>query len=581
MTQSIPLTQAPSHHLLQGIANATNRLCTVQDDDGAVQQALVALGGSAQVDRISVMENCAASVTGSPAMVQRWEWITPSYGMPGANVPAFSNRSYAQFWDRWLTPLRQGGLVVMAVQDCAGHERDLLLSQGLRSLLVVPIILRGGFWGAVRFDNYRSHRTWTGLEQSVLSTFGSTLGGAIVQRRDHARLRQQQSARLLQNRDAQNRDAQNHNPQNRDPQSHDDDCALPPACPLMGPGGASPDPSARLSDAEQIRCLRQEKAIAEQRSRILEQALQALKENQAHGLPGEEISETAQLAAGIARGLTPPLSLIHGNLDYASNYLSELLSLLALYDRHYPTPPAEVQQEREQMDLAFIQTDLPEILDSMREGSTRIVEIVRSLRTFSRARDGYHQVVDLHTYLNDALTILRIRMKGQHNIQVIRDYGSLPPVECYPGQLSQVFMNILSNAIDTLTEKANGRTLGAIPSDQPGKIHIVTQALEESVIIRITDTGMGISEEVQTRLFHPYFTTKKIGKGRGLGLAIAYQVITQRHKGTISCTSQVGQGTTFTLTLPIKLPAAPSGGEPLDQALDSVSETIPDDAPAA
>ncbi|MEM1426742.1 MAG: GAF domain-containing protein, partial [Cyanobacteria bacterium P01_H01_bin.130] len=193
MTQSIPLTQAPSHHLLQGIANATNRLCTVQDDDDAVQQALFALGERAKVDRISVMENCACAspVAGIPAMVQRCEWITPSYGMPGANVPAFLNRSYAQGWDRWLTLLRQGSLVVMAEQDCAGNERDLLLSQGLRALLLVPIILRNEFWGAVRFDNYRFHRAWTALEQSALSTFGSTLGGAIVQRRDHARLRQQ------------------------------------------------------------------------------------------------------------------------------------------------------------------------------------------------------------------------------------------------------------------------------------------------------------------------------------------------------------------------------------------------------
>ncbi|MEM6502111.1 MAG: ATP-binding protein, partial [Cyanobacteria bacterium P01_C01_bin.89] len=200
-----------------------------------------------------------------------------------------------------------------------------------------------------------------------------------------------------------------------------------------------------------------------------------------------------------------------------------------------------------EVDLDFLKEDFPEMLGSMRLGTQRIIDIVQSLRRFSRTDEARLQSVDLHEQLNDTLTILKSRLKNPHLIQVVKEYGDLPSVEGYAGQLSQVFMNVLSNAIDAIGERADGAT-----EPFQGTITIRTHSAGGKVMLDISDNGLGMTTETRERLFESFFTTKPLGKGTGLGMAIAHRVVTERHGGTISCASELGQGTTFTLTLPLE-----------------------------
>ncbi|MBD2464260.1 GAF domain-containing protein [Oscillatoria sp. FACHB-1407] len=291
---------------------------------------------------------------------------------------------------------------------------------------------------------------------------------------------------------------------------------------------------------------------------LLNETLETLKKTQLRLIQSEKMSSLGQLIAGIAHEINNPVNFIYGNLVHANQYIQELLELIELYQLHYPRPPQSIQDKTEFIDLEFIREDLPKLLSSIQVGAQRIREIVKSLRIFSRLDEAEVKGVDIHESIDSALMILQNRFKPRPHfpgIQVIKDYGKLPPVECYAGQLNQVFMNILSNAIDAL-EEFHLKNLYS-NSDSPAKITINTRLTQDSnngdqIAICIEDNGPGIPEAVQQRLFDPFFTTKPVGKGTGLGLAISYQIVTERHNGELQCHSVEGQGTQFLIQIPVR-----------------------------
>ncbi|MEH1769289.1 MAG: ATP-binding protein [Nostoc sp.] len=270
----------------------------------------------------------------------------------------------------------------------------------------------------------------------------------------------------------------------------------------------------------------------------------------------EKMSSLGQLVAGVAHEINNPVNFISANIGYANQYIQDLLRLLQLYQQSYPHPATEIQKETEAIDLNFLIADLPNLLTSMTVGAERITEIVLSLRNFSRLDEAEMKAVNIHDGIDNTLMILEHRLKPKSNhltIEVIKEYGDLPLVECYAGQLNQVFMNLLANAIDALQESVENIEWGvgekALPTLQ---ICIQTKLTSENqVVICIADNGTGIPENVQKHLFEPFFTTKPIGKGTGLGLSISYQIITQKHQGKLQCISAPGEGTEFVIVIPL------------------------------
>jgi signal transduction histidine kinase len=289
-----------------------------------------------------------------------------------------------------------------------------------------------------------------------------------------------------------------------------------------------------------------------------EQALQALQQTQAQLIQTEKMSSLGQLVAGVAHEINNPISFIYGNLPHATEYTHDLLKLIKLYIDKYPNPDAEIKKNHKEIDLDFLMEDLPEMLKSMQIGADRIREIVLSLRNFSRLDESEMKRVNIHDGIDSTLLILQNRLKetaGHPEIKIIKQYGTLPLVECYAGQLNQVFMNILSNAIDALDQYNQTRSPEDIIS-QPTTItiHTETSTLPPSIPcigIRIRDNGPGISQANQSKLFDPFFTTKPIGKGTGLGLSISYQIVVDKHQGDLKCISELGKGAEFRIKIPL------------------------------
>ncbi len=273
----------------------------------------------------------------------------------------------------------------------------------------------------------------------------------------------------------------------------------------------------------------------------LTQALTELKQAQSRLIQSEKMSSLGQLVAGVAHEINNPVSFIYGNIKPANRYATSLIELLRLYQAHLSEPPEEILETLEDLDFEFMAEDLLNLLSSMKIGAERIRQIVSSLRTFSRKDEAEQKSVDIHQGLDSTLLILGNRLKAEAHrpaIRIVKDYADLPPIDCYAGQLNQVFMNILGNAVDALAGTENP------------EIRISTALVDKQVEIVLSDNGEGISEDVRSRIFDPFFTTKPIGEGTGMGLSISYQIVTERHGGLISCESTPGEGTTFTIQIP-------------------------------
>lgn len=268
-------------------------------------------------------------------------------------------------------------------------------------------------------------------------------------------------------------------------------------------------------------------------------------------MQAEKISSLGQLVAGVAHEVKNPVGFIAGNLEHAGNYIQDLISLLNLYQRNLPNTPEEITNKIDAIDLDFLLEDLPKMIVSMNMGIERISDIMQSLRKFSRKDATYRKNADIHQGIDTTLMILCHRLKANEvhpKVEVIKEYGELPEIECFPGQLNQVFMNLLANAIDVFEDKAKNKEF-FIP-----QIRITTQLINDnSVKIIIADNGYGMSEKVRNNLFNAFFTTKPEGKGTGLGLSISYQIITETHGGTLECFSSEGEGTEFVIQIPVKV----------------------------
>ena len=315
--------------------------------------------------------------------------------------------------------------------------------------------------------------------------------------------------------------------------------------------------SIAIDQAELYKQSRVTAEIAQMQAQQLENALQELQRTQAQMIQSEKMSSLGQLVAGVAHEINNPVNFIYGNLNHANEYTQDVLNLLKLYQKHYPDPDAEIPAEAEAIDLEFIMEDLPKLLSSMKVGADRIQKIVWSLRTFSRMDEAAFKAVNLHEGLDSTLMILQNRLKARPErpaIEIVKEYGQLPLVECYAGQLNQVFMNILSNAIDAM-EEAIGEQGAALLSHSavlPPQICIRTEVQNGRAVIHITDTGPGMPEAVRQRIFDPFFTTKPVGKGTGMGMSISYQIVTEKHGGTLQCISAPGKGTKFVIEIPIR-----------------------------
>ncbi|MBD2505949.1 HAMP domain-containing protein [Nostoc muscorum FACHB-395] len=294
----------------------------------------------------------------------------------------------------------------------------------------------------------------------------------------------------------------------------------------------------------------------EERTTELKNTLEELQRTQSQVIQSEKMSSLGQLVAGVAHEINNPVNFIHGNLVYVQEYTQDLLAFVQLYQQHDPNPAAEIQTVAEDIELEFLQEDLPKMLSSMKVGTDRIRQIVLSLRNFSRIDEAEFKSVDIHEGIDSTLMILQHRLKAkpeQPEIEVIKDYGTIPLVECYAGQLNQVFMNILVNAIDALEENNTKHTYKEI-EENPSRIKIRTSVINSTWLeIAIADNGVGISKEFQQRIFDPFFTTKPIGKGTGMGMSISYQIITEKHGGKLECFSTPGKGTEFIIQIPLQL----------------------------
>ncbi|MEG4086211.1 ATP-binding protein [Microcoleus sp. POL10_C6] len=311
---------------------------------------------------------------------------------------------------------------------------------------------------------------------------------------------------------------------------------------------------------EQVeKALRLSEEKEHQKSVALEHFVKELQETQLQLVQSEKMSSLGQLVAGVAHEINNPVNFIYGNLSHANDYIKELINMLNLYQKYYPQPEAEIIHEIEDAELPFIIDDLPKLLSSMQLGIERIRNIVHSLRNFSRLDETEIKSVDIHEGINSTLLILQHRLKAKSDrpaINVIKDYGALPLVNCYAGQLNQVFMNLLANAIDALEERLS-REDGAVFHPQilirtevvPGNSHDNISSASH-ILVTISDNGVGMTETVRAKLFTPFFTTKPIGKGTGMGLSISRKILIEKHCGQLECISTPEQGTQFIIDLP-------------------------------
>ena len=314
-----------------------------------------------------------------------------------------------------------------------------------------------------------------------------------------------------------------------------------------------------ITDRKQaMQALQESEERFRQQAFELEQTLQKLNSATTQLIQKHKVSSLGQLVASVAHEINNPINFISGNISHATNYTEDLLRLLELYQQHYPEPVEEIEEEMESMGFEFLKTDLPKLLDSMTLGSERIREVVRSLRLFSRVDEAQMKPVDLHEGLDSALLILQNRLQakgGRRGICAIKEYGELPKVECYAGELNQVFMHLLTNALDALEERYELLKSGSQGDgdDSEPTIWLRTRVTDDNfVVISIVDNGLGMSEEVSRSIFDPLFSTKPPEKGTGLGLSISRDIVVDKHGGKLYCKSEPGRGTEFVIEIPIE-----------------------------
>jgi signal transduction histidine kinase len=290
------------------------------------------------------------------------------------------------------------------------------------------------------------------------------------------------------------------------------------------------------------------------RTQDLSQSLNQLQQAQLQLIQSEKMSTLGQLVAGIGHEINNPIGFINGNLKYVQEYANDLFRLLELYQAKLPSSDAELDDLIEEIDLPYLIGDMPQMLGSMKEGVSRLQEISLSLRTFARSDTATMVDYQVEDGLNSTLMLLGHRLKADDRrpaIEIIKNFQQTPKVNCYAGQLNQVFMNLFANAIDALDDFNEGKSYQELEA-APNRISIATELKGQDLVIRIQDNGTGIDAGIREKIFEPSFTTKAVGKGTGLGLPISRQIIEVKHHGKLDCFSELGQGTEFVITLPIE-----------------------------
>ncbi len=318
--------------------------------------------------------------------------------------------------------------------------------------------------------------------------------------------------------------------------------------------------------------MRESQAQLRHQAQQLELALLELQRTQAQLIQTEKMSSLGQLVAGVAHEINNPIGFIYSNVHHAKEYTECLMRMVCLYQQHCPESIAEIAAESEKIELDYLLEDLPKVFNSMQQGAERVRDIVLSLRNFCRLDEAQMKQVNIHDGINNTIMLLQSQLKGkpgQEAIAIHKEYGDLPLVQCYPGQLNQVFMNILVNAIyaiiewnkhEDIDDKSQNKSQLGEPKDLHTNtqssiyaIRICTELIEgKKVIIRISDNGPGMTEDVRKRLFDPFFTTKPVGKGTGLGLSISYEIVVNQHGGELKCFSEPGKGTEFAIEIPLQ-----------------------------
>lgn len=405
----------------------------------------------------------------------------------------------------YLEQYRQGRIrKINNVLEAGLDAAHLSFLQGLKvqANLMVPIMVHDQLWGLLIVHQCAHPRIWQESEGDLLYRIATQLGIAI------------QQAKLYAHSEATAQQAQ--------------------------------------AQAQQLRA---SEGQLKQQTQALRQTLEEMQNLQMQLVQGEKMSSLGQLVAGVAHEINNPVNFIHGNLKHIQSYTEDLIELMSLYQQHYPNPEASFQQKIEEIDPEFLQQDLQKILVSMRVGTDRIREIVLSLRNFSRTDETDLKAVNIHEGIDSTLLILQHRLKDSPNapaIKVSREYDSLPLVNCYPGQLNQVVMNVLANAIDAL-ESVNAMRSREENKQHPGEIIIRTGLVgTDWVEIAIADNGPGMPEAVQSQIFNPFFTTKPVGKGTGMGMSISYKIVVEKHGGKLECFSSIEQGTEFFIRIPLR-----------------------------
>ncbi|MGL5065485.1 MAG: PAS domain-containing sensor histidine kinase, partial [Microcoleus sp.] len=299
----------------------------------------------------------------------------------------------------------------------------------------------------------------------------------------------------------------------------------------------------------------QARLMLQEKNQHLEQALQELQQAQTHLIQNEKMSALGNLVAGVAHEINNPIGFLNGSIDNIEEYIQDIFAHLECYQDCYPDALPAIKKSAEKIDLEFLIEDLPKIFGSMKVAVDRIRNISTSLRTFSRADSDRKVACNIHEGIDSTLLILKYRLKANElrpEIKVIKIYSNLPLIECFTGQLNQVFMNILANAIDSIEEANQGRSFAEIKAN-PNKIFVKTELSEcgQNIVIKIQDNGKGMSETVKERIFDHLFTTKGVGKGTGLGLSISRQIVEETHGGSLTCDSILGEGTEFAIALPL------------------------------
>ncbi len=489
--------------LLNGVALSTKVLLTQTDYYQAVRQALAILGEATQVDRIYVFETHPHLETQKPAMSQRWEWAAPGIA-PEIDNPELQNLPYSECFPRWYEELLKGHPLYGLVRDFPIAEKEILESQGILSILVIPIQIQGNLWGFVGFDQCQIAYEWAAVEMSTLWAIAGSIGGTIARHRAEQALHE-------------------------------------------------------LNQTLELRVAQRTRELMTTNAE-LSVAMTRIQETQSQLVQTEKMSSLGQLVAGIAHEINNPTNFIYGNLQHAQQYTEDLLSLVELYQQEYPKTTPTIETALSDIDFDFLKEDFPRLMNSTRQGADRITHIVRSLRNFSRLDESICKRADIHQGIESTLSFLQHRLTLEDSvasITVVKQFDQqLPMIECSPSSLNQALMNVLVNAIDAIEEKSCPEQ-----QERPNKIEIRTAIskppissilTDQSILIQITDNGNGMSPAVQAKIFDPFFTAKPIGKGTGLGLSIAHQIIVKAHGGKITCQSAQGQGTTFEIHLPIQ-----------------------------